>query len=205
MYLGIDPGLNGAFVLVDDEGAVKEMWKMPTVNKKITAGCVADFVCSIVQNYPIKMTGIEQLLSLPADTNAIKSAVLDLEKHFFSGETVHVNVVNQQFQWIFKLLKKTDGRVGTMTMGINWGYIVGAIAAVDMPYQVYAPRTWQAAMHKGVMNAGKLDAKTRSKWAAKQLWPTVLWVAEGCRKEHDGFIDAALIAEYTRRSCGAQS
>lgn len=91
--------------------------------------------------------------------------------------------------------KRVDGRIGTLTMGINWGVIIGMIEALRIPYEVISPRTWQAVMCKTEL---ALPAKAKAEIAAKRLWPMQDWRIEGCRKPHDGAIDAALIAEYTR-------
>jgi len=92
--------------------------------------------------------------------------------------------------------RRVDGRIGTMTMGINWGVIVGMIEAKQWSYEVISPRTWQAVMLKNCDQC--LPAKQRAEIVAKRMFPTFDFVLPRCRKVHDGAIDAALIAEYTR-------
>jgi hypothetical protein len=43
-----------------------------------------------------------------------------------------------------------------------------------------------------------LPAKAKAEIVAKRLFPNQNWFIGKCRKPHDGAIDAALIAEYTR-------
>ncbi len=54
-------------------------------------------------------------------------------------------------------------------------------------------------MPKGV----KFDTKAAALNKARQLWPEQTWLrTPKCRKPDEGFIDAALIAEYCRRMHG---
>lgn len=58
------------------------------------------------------------------------------------------------------------------------------------------PQRWQKVM---LPNCKKGDTKPMAKSRAAQLWPDARWLASPkCRNPHDGAIDAALIAEYTR-------
>jgi hypothetical protein len=92
--------------------------------------------------------------------------------------------------------RHVDGRIGTMTMGINWGVLIGCIVAKKYPFEVINPRTWQAVMCKNVDQS--LLAKAKAEIVAKRLFPNQNWLIGKSRKPHDGAIDAALIAEYTR-------
>ncbi len=201
MYLGIDPGIKGALAVVDSNAKIVDMWNMPLFAKKFHAITFAAFLRAIDDKYGVHAVGIEGLLTLPTDTNKVQEAVDQLERHMINGQSVHVNVVKHQFEYIGKLLKKTDGRVGTKTMGVNWGVIEGCIASLRLPYSVWAPRTWQADIHSGVQDRTRMTAKTRSMVAAKQLWPEETFIDHRCRIVNDGKIDAALIAEFTRRRC----
>lgn len=65
------------------------------------------------------------------------------------------------------------------------------------PYTIVRAHTWQTAMFKGL---GKVqDTKAASILRAKQLFPEVCLIPEGCRKSHSGLSDSLLIAEYGRR------
>lgn len=59
------------------------------------------------------------------------------------------------------------------------------------------PQSWQKAMLPKC-KAG--DTKPRALALAKELWPEESFLASPrCKVPHDGLIDAALIAEYSRR------
>lgn len=58
------------------------------------------------------------------------------------------------------------------------------------------PQSWQKVMLPGCKAA---DTKPRALAKARQLWPTETWLeSPRCRVPHDGWVDAALIAEYGR-------
>ena len=60
------------------------------------------------------------------------------------------------------------------------------------------PQAWQRVMLPGC-KAG--DTKPRALAVARELWPYESFLAsERCRVPHDGLIDAALIAEFARRT-----
>jgi len=197
MYLGIDGGIKGAMVLIDSDAAILGSWKMPlNAVKKVDPILILKLLGVIEQFSFDRMedirVGVERLLSLPSDTNEVGMAVDGLYRAKTPADREGF------YDRIKRALKKTDGRVGTMTMGINWGYVVAAIVAKGWRYDTWSPRTWQAEMHRGV-DAPRSTAKQRSALVASRLWPDEDWRFERMRKPHDGKIDAALIAEYTRR------
>ena len=60
------------------------------------------------------------------------------------------------------------------------------------------PQSWQRHMLPGA-KAG--DTKPRALEFARRLWPAERWLeTERCTRPHDGAIDAALIAEWGRRT-----
>ena len=59
------------------------------------------------------------------------------------------------------------------------------------------PQTWQKEM---LPNCKTGDTKPRALALAKELWPEESFLASPrCKVPHDGLIDAALIAEFSRR------
>jgi hypothetical protein len=61
------------------------------------------------------------------------------------------------------------------------------------------PQAWQKVMLPGCKSG---DTKPRALSTARQLWPEETFLAsDRCRTPHDGLIDAALIAEFARRTC----
>lgn len=86
----------------------------------------------------------------------------------------------------------------TFTFGRNFGVLLGVVGAVGCRYTLVKPQAWQKVVWQGA--ADKLDPKEKSLIAAKRLFPGISFKAtEKCKKDHDGLIDAVLIAEYGRR------
>lgn len=80
------------------------------------------------------------------------------------------------------------GKAGILTMGQNWGKIVGAAQALQIKVNVVLPVTWQAkiAPKKIFPDA---DPKRRSLLAAKRYFPNFNF-------KTDGETDATLLAQY---------
>lgn len=93
-----------------------------------------------------------------------------------------------------------QGGVSMFNYGAGYGMIRAVLTCLQFPTTLVRPQTWTKVMHTGT-DAG--DAKDRSHVAALRLWPGQNWKAtDRCRTAHDGQIDAALIAEWCRRSVG---
>ena len=96
-----------------------------------------------------------------------------------------------------------DGRVGSVTMGINYGILLGVIKSLEIPFHTVSPRDWQRIMLAGIPKTK--NKKGRSIIKAKQLQPDRNWLESNrCRSPHDGMIEAYLIAEYGRILCRAK-
>lgn len=172
--LGMDPGKHGGLVLVDNADMQHQV-HLPTPVKdgRVDVKAIAEWL-------------------LPY-AGQVKSAFI---------EDVH------------SLLGSSSK--GSFEFGHAAGSLYGAVQAI-LPVQVgyVAPAMWQrtAWKHTGkvngtpkldkdgnqkVLKSGELawnnDPKASSLQAAKYLFPDVNFVPKRCRKEHDGLIDAALIA-----------
>jgi hypothetical protein len=92
-----------------------------------------------------------------------------------------------------------NGVVGMFRYGVGFGSVLGCLGALGVSYVLIRPRTWQGMMHKGT--DADVHPKKRSLLVAERLFPERNFLASPrCKKPHDGMIDAALIAEYGRRS-----
>jgi len=92
-----------------------------------------------------------------------------------------------------------QGVTSTFRTGYGFGLMLGLLAGLGVSYTVVSPRTWQNVMFKGLPAHAK--PKEKSILAAQRLWPTVTWTKSArASKPHDGTTDAALIAEYGRRT-----
>lgn len=84
------------------------------------------------------------------------------------------------------------GKKQNFSFGRNLGQVEGVMVAMGLPFLEVHPKTWQKVMHDGASKS--MGPKERSLLVAKRLWPSCDFGGE-----HDGIIDASLIAEYGRR------
>jgi hypothetical protein len=78
-----------------------------------------------------------------------------------------------------------------------YGAIRGVLESCGIQHARIAPQTWQAAL-LGKVPKGGTKAAARAK--AAQIWPDEQWLATTrSKKPHEGYVDAALIAEFYRR------
>jgi hypothetical protein len=84
------------------------------------------------------------------------------------------------------------------SMAYGCGLIEGMLIARRYRHAIVGARRWQKEILGGLV-AG--ETKPAALSAARRLWPNLdFWaIPDGCRKLHDGIIDAALLAEYARR------
>ena len=104
------------------------------------------------------------------------------------------------------IVEKVGSRPGEFhkacfTFGKYAGYVEACLAAAAIAHTFVTPVKWQNTMLVGVER--KLDTKKRALIAARRIWPTEDFLAtERSKKPHDGIVDAALLAEYGRRTLG---
>ena len=191
-YLGIDGGLAGYLALIDDKSNVIGSWPMPLdKRRKFDPRGVWDLFQKIegiaVEQFEDVTVGLEGLLSLPSDTNRTK-LLLDKYAENHSKETLAE---------IYKNLKRTDGRKGSVTMGSNHGALIGCLCAMGWKYVIPSPRSWQSVMWKCCSSKG--PAKMKSYEVAQMLWPKEDLCTGKRQGFNDGKVDALCVAEYTRR------
>lgn len=94
-------------------------------------------------------------------------------------------VLEDQFASKFGKMSKES----TLTMGQNWGRVVGAAEALRIQTHLVLPKVWQAKLApKRIFQFEK--SKDRSFAACRALFPGVDF------GKHDGRADAALLAKY---------
>lgn len=92
-----------------------------------------------------------------------------------------------------------QGVSSMFTFGKNFGLVKGVCLALGFTYTLVTPRVWT----KAVWLTDDGDSKTRSIFTAHELWGTSPFIrTKRCLKPDSGLVDAALIAEYGRRSKG---
>jgi len=83
-----------------------------------------------------------------------------------------------------------------MSMAGSFHSIRAMLEIMGVRWHRVTPQKWQKEMIPGCKGG---ETKPRALAAARQLWPDERWLAsERCRTPHDGGIDAALIAEFSR-------
>ena len=103
----------------------------------------------------------------------------------------------------------------TFAFGFNKGYLIGLLAANEIPYTLIQPKTWQQEMwgnadmvvtYKKVKRKDKevvqkeVNTKQTSINACKRLFPTIdLRKTPRCTKPDDNKTDSILMCEYARR------
>jgi hypothetical protein len=94
---------------------------------------------------------------------------------------------------------KPMGSIANFERGQSMGWL-WLFEALGIRYEAVSAQRWQKEMLADIPGA---DTKQRALVAARRLWPNADWmIPKGCRKPHDGIIDAALICEYGRRRHG---
>jgi crossover junction endodeoxyribonuclease RuvC len=105
-----------------------------------------------------------------------------------------------------------QGVATTFAFGQNVGFLLGMLAAFQIPYTLVSPQKWQKAMwitddmvysirkDKNGEDKRQVAPKPTSINAATRLFPTTdLRKSERARNPHDGKCDALLIALYAKR------
>lgn len=87
-----------------------------------------------------------------------------------------------------------QGVTSMFTFGVGVGLIKGWLRAGQISFIEVAPVSWQR------VTFGEGPPKERALNAAKTLWGIEPFIPTGCRVPHNGMIDAALLAEYLRRT-----
>jgi len=189
-YCGLDPGIKGALALLDDNGEVIQTWKMPLDKTRKfcpieTWKLLREIDNIAADQFDSVACCIEGLLSLPSDTAKIKTL-------FESYEILPRTCIAEKIK---VELSKTDGRVGSVTMGKNFGILIGQIAALGWKYVITPPRSWQSIVHQGITGP---TAKIRSYNFVKTIFPEIDVSKRGGGFD-DGVTDALCIAYYCRK------
>lgn len=90
-----------------------------------------------------------------------------------------------------------QGVCSMFTFGCGYGAVQGILTALDVPYELVRPQTWQKHILGGIVAA---DTKTASVAYCTKRFPGLsLKMTPRSRKAHDGVADAVAIGEYARR------
>lgn len=170
LSVGIDGGLHGAVVAINDSLEVVGVFDTPIINlgKKLKSGKEG------VNNAFLERDMAEHLRVL-----------IDPQLGF---EFDHVSVILEKAHSMPK-----QGVVSTFKTGEGFGIWKGILAALRCSYEIVDTKTWQTRVMTGVTG---LDPKTKSVTRCRRLFPKLPLSREGRKAILDGRSDAALIAYY---------
>ena len=90
-----------------------------------------------------------------------------------------------------------QGVVSQFSTGFGYGLFMGLLCGLDITTKTVHAKTWQKEFFK---RDKEKTTKEQALEVIKTIYPTVdLFASERSTKEHDGIIDAILLAEYGRR------
>jgi len=184
--LGIDNGLQGGLVLIDDapenRGIVLKL-VMPTT----------EYVTSTHKKR--REYNEKEIVDILKDLNC-EDKIID---HVFIEKAQAMPTRIKQNGIMKKL---PQGTVASFSTGLGYGILRGIISALEIPYTRVHPKTWQKEMFRDMP---KTDTKSMGFIVCSRLWPSVNWLATArSKKPHSGLTDAALIAEFGRRTLNGQ-
>ena len=170
-YFGVDCGINGAIVEIGFDGKKPKALVMPT--KLIDKGKKKHDLNAIAQFF--KRVAID-----------FQSAT-NIKPYFIVENPGH----------------HAPSAAGLRSMTISFGYIEACLICCQLQYNTVSSREWQGSFwnKKEAINLGEeYNTKKMASNAAKAIWPNFDFRKnERSRIDHDGIVDAALIAEYGRR------
>lgn len=138
--IGLDPGMNGAAVLMEPNGDVVDIARF----NKLTQMDIADMLKEWA-NYDDSFAFLEKVHAMPK-----------------------------------------QGVSSTFKFGLGYGFLIGCLTCLKIPYEFITPNTWQKAL-----SCQSKGNKNITKAKAQQLFPE--------QKIIHATADALLIAEYGRR------
>lgn len=177
--LGIDPGLDGALVLLSPTGEFLERHIMPVIETvKVT----------LKRKTGKKSREVKRRIDIPA---------LNLIFHDLRDK-VEVVVLEQVSS------RPEQGVASTFKFGFVAGATEALVIAHNLRLHKVVPVVWSKAMAAGIITDDDLfnglEAKEKSKKIAKHLYPTLdMRETTRCKNPHGGIVDAVCLAEYGRR------
>lgn len=170
IIIGVDPGMNGAWVAIDGSSSPISRMVLPRIGK--TGPVDIPAVIEWVQNLHLE----------------------DYEKVVLSYEDVHplygVSVSSTGS------LMEGKGIIEGVLYSAAYGLKNASV--IPLAPKRWQKEIWLT--HDKVFKASKVDTKATSLAAAKRIWPSDKFLAsERSKTPHDGIVDAMLIAEAARR------
>ena len=169
-YFGIDCGINGAIVDIGVDGKNPKSVAMPT----------------LIENGKKKH-------DLFAISQFFKRVSVDFQSNYKARPFFIVEDPGHH----------APSASGLRSMTLSFAYIEACIVCCQLSYETVSSRSWQKSFwnKKEAVEIGEeYNTKKMASRAARSIWPDFDFRKnERSRIDHDGIVDAALIAEYGRR------
>jgi len=173
-FMGIDPGKNGAYAVVNENGTSITYGKFPRIGTEIDLKELRLLFDRLIDDYTV--------MRLPVDSLTI--AIEDVHALFMSSA-------------------KSTFNFGGICLALE-------ICICLHGYHKVKPKDWQKLAWEGITKQFKFvkgkkksDTKKNSLLAVKRMFPDAdLRGTVKSTTDHDGIVDALLIAEYCRRTYG---
>lgn len=176
VIIGIDPGVQGAIVMINEDGEIISIQDIPTL--KLKKGKKSNTI--------LDMAAMANIFRVPISLD--------------NAHNIGVHVFIEKAQPMPARKKGKDGKEksvqgisSTFKYGMAYGILLGQITAFNMALTPVHPRTWKKAMMPDMDKSSK-DA---SRYRAMQLFPSAS--DKLARKKDEHRAEALLIAEYGRR------
>lgn len=178
IYIGIDNGLNGGIV------AINEKQEVISADDNILKYSFFDddklvfaWLMPIIKGQKGKIYDIKKIIEI------FDYLQLSEEKIFVVLEKAHI-------------MPQNGGRAN-FTTGECYGIIKGILSSLNIPYEIVSAKIWQKDIFQGQTIK---DTKQSSIMYCKNKFPNIDWRAsKRCKNAHDGLTDAACMAVYCYR------
>ena len=221
MIIGVDPGKSGGFALLDGRGGLVRCDPMPLLGGKISAVAIAELYEAYSReiDFNVASVVIEELFTKPNDS--LPQAGVDALRAVFEALGQILTAVDGDFlspdhvedaRTAYKAASpyadakiRADGRKGLLSYAKGAGMLFMP-ALWGWPIKEVKPSIWARKMKEGIDRS--LSSKERSVLAAASLWPDDVkkggrfWTSDRAKSPHDGMVEAALMAEWLRRTTG---
>ncbi len=171
-YCGIDPGFDGAIVVIrfsekqtDFMSEVMPTFKLEKSKRDYDIRSIADILYAISLDWTPQLVALERAQPMPA-------------KRIDKQGKVH-----------------RQGIRSTFSTGRSYGILEGVLTTSNLPFLTVRPVDWHRQICKGLPG----DAKAKALKRVQTTLPNLnLLATPRCKKPHSGIVDAACLALYAR-------
>lgn len=181
IYVGMDPGKNGAIVALSSKGRVIYKKTIPLIKDQIDIQALWQ-IFTVLKRQNEKFRGVRVIIE---------------KVHAIYGSSAAATFTFGGVSYLLEGLTVAAGLSYTMAPPKTWQKVIysGLNQIRKTPIKI------KKGKRKGQTMKGEVDTKAMSLMAAKQLFPKIDFRrTEQCKNAHDGIVDALLIAEYGRRT-----